>query len=348
MSPPSVPVPATALLVIDVQRGLFDGAPRPFEADTVVDRINALAARARTAGVPVVFVQHERDGGALARGSEGWRLEARLDVRDEDTVVNKTTPDSFLRTSLGEHLAAWGTQRVVICGYASEFCVDTTTRRAAALGWPVILASDAHTTHDKAHATAAEIRRHHNATLPDIGSFGPEIRAVPAADIAFDRADGVAGEAGAPGGSGAPAASSRVTVRTATRDDLPALHRIRHAVRENRIVRLRLTDADYIDAMERTGRGWVAERDGRVIGFAVGNGQTGNIWALFVDPAEAASGAGRALHDAMLAWLHTLGLPRLWLTTQPGTRADRFYARAGWTRGAVAGGEVAYERPGAA
>jgi N-acetylglutamate synthase-like GNAT family acetyltransferase len=139
-----------------------------------------------------------------------------------------------------------------------------------------------------------------------------------------------------------------VTVRTATRDDLPALHRIRHAVRENRIVRLRLTDADYIDAMERTGRGWVAERDGRVIGFAVGNGQTGNIWALFVDPAEAASGAGRALHDAMLAWLHTLGLPRLWLTTQPGTRADRFYARAGWTRGAVAGGEVAYERPGAA
>jgi N-acetylglutamate synthase-like GNAT family acetyltransferase len=137
-------------------------------------------------------------------------------------------------------------------------------------------------------------------------------------------------------------------VRTATRDDLPALHRIRAAVRENRLVRRRFTDDDYLEAMERTGRGWVAERDGRVVGFAVGNAQTGNVWALFVDPAEAASGAGRLLHDAMLAWMLTLGLPRLWLGTQPGTRADRFYAAAGWTRGVEADGEVVYERRGRA
>jgi nicotinamidase-related amidase/N-acetylglutamate synthase-like GNAT family acetyltransferase len=343
MSHPLVPIPATALLVIDVQRGLFDDAPRPFEADAVVDRINALAARARAAGAPVVFIQHEREGTALARGGEGWHFERRLDVHDGDTIVAKTTPDSFLRTALADLLAAWGTQRVAICGYASEFCVDTTTRRAAALGFPVILASDAHTTHDKPHAGAAEIRRHHNATLPDIASFGPEIRAVPAADIAFDREDGVREATAAP----APAAAT-ATVRLATRDDLPALHRIRAAVRENRLVRRRFTDDDYLEAMERTGRGWVAERDGRVVGFAVGNAQTGNVWALFVDPAEAASGAGRLLHDAMLAWMLTLGLPRLWLGTQPGTRADRFYAAAGWTRGVEADGEVVYERRGRA
>lgn len=175
-----------ALLVIDVQRGLFDTAPRPDEADAMVDRINALAARARAAGVPVVFVQHEEPPPSeLAHGSPGWCLERRLVVESTDAHVRKTTPDSFLRTDLGALLERWGTEQVVVCGYASEFCVDTTTRRAAALGYPVVIAADAHTTHDKPHATAAQIRAHHNATLPAIGSFGRPIVARAAADIAF-------------------------------------------------------------------------------------------------------------------------------------------------------------------
>ncbi|MNL42777.1 Isochorismatase family protein [compost metagenome] len=71
----------------------------------------------------------------------------------------------------------------MVCGYATEFCVDTTVRRAAGLGMPVTLAADAHTTHDKPHASGARIRAHHNATLPAISSFGVKIAAVPAADI---------------------------------------------------------------------------------------------------------------------------------------------------------------------
>jgi len=68
---------------------------------------------------------------------------------------------------------------------ACEFCIDTTTRRAAALGYGVTLAADAHTTHDKPHATAVEIRAHENATLSDLTSFGPVITATPSADIVF-------------------------------------------------------------------------------------------------------------------------------------------------------------------
>ena len=176
----------SALLIIDVQSGLFDDEPRPFEADAVVARINALAARAREAAMPVVFIQHERPDHFLAHGEPGWQLESHLVVEPGDTRVRKTTPDSFLRTDLAEHLARWGTQQVVICGYATEFCVDTTTRRAAALGFPVVLAADAHTTHGKAHLPASAIRAHHNATLPGIASFGPVIQALPAAQIAFD------------------------------------------------------------------------------------------------------------------------------------------------------------------
>jgi nicotinamidase-related amidase len=173
-----------ALLVIDVQRGLFDPAPRPFEADAVVGRINALADRARAHGVPVVIIQHEQPGTPLAHGSEGWQLERGLRTGG-DTFLGKTTPDSFLRTDLQARLDGWGVDTVVICGYATEFCVDTTTRRAAALGYDVILAGDAHTTHAKPHASAEAIRAHHNATLPEIGSFGPSIKALPSNEIHF-------------------------------------------------------------------------------------------------------------------------------------------------------------------
>ena len=61
----------------------------------------------------------------------------------------------------------------------------STARSAAAHGYHVVLAADAHTTHDKAHADAAQIRAHHNATLPAIRSFGVSIRALPAGEIAF-------------------------------------------------------------------------------------------------------------------------------------------------------------------
>lgn len=173
------------LLIIDVQRGLFDKEPRPYEADAVVDRINILADRARHAGTPVVFVQHETEDDELAFGSDNWQLEQRLILEDGDTILRKTTPDSFLRTELSSLLAQWGTELIIICGYASEFCVDTTCRRAAALGYPVIIAADAHTTHDKAHASALQIRTHHNATLKNISSFGPVIRTIDSQQIVF-------------------------------------------------------------------------------------------------------------------------------------------------------------------
>ncbi|HCM0825166.1 TPA: isochorismatase family protein, partial [Vibrio parahaemolyticus] len=62
-------------------------------------------------------------------------------------------------------------------------CIDTTIRRAAGLGYPVTLVSDAHTTHDKEHASGAKIRKHHNAMLPNISSFGVKIEAVEAHNL---------------------------------------------------------------------------------------------------------------------------------------------------------------------
>jgi len=172
-----------ALLIIDVQTALFHEEGEPADAAAVITRINALASRARARGVPVIVIQHEVPGGTQAYGTPGWQNEPRLDVRPTDLLVRKTTPDSFLRTNLSQVLADAKVDHLVICGYASEFCIDTTVSRAASLGFPVTLVSDAHTTHDKPHLSAALIRAHENATLPDIGSFGPVIEAKPAEGI---------------------------------------------------------------------------------------------------------------------------------------------------------------------
>lgn len=178
-------MPNTALIVIDVQRALFEPAPRPHEADQVLQRIHQLVRAARAAALPVLWVQHEdpRPDHALAHGCAGWAVHPAAGAEAQDVFIRKTTPDAFLRTGLADWLATRGIGHLVVCGYATEYCVDTTTRRAAGLGLAVTLAADAHTTHDKPHASGALIRAHHNATLAELTSFGPTIRAVPVADI---------------------------------------------------------------------------------------------------------------------------------------------------------------------
>ena len=122
-----------------------------------------------------------------------------------------------------------------------------------------------------------------------------------------------------------------VVVRVAVQSDIPGMHRVRLAVRENRLTSSAITEKDYVPAIEETGRGWVAEENGVVLGFAVGNKTTGNIWALFVDPDQEGRRLGSLLHRAMVDWLFQQGLSRLWLGTEPGTRAQRFYEASGWS-----------------
>ena len=79
----------TALLIIDVQQALFDVEPQPFEADIVVQRINSLSERARVLGIPVVFVQHEKEGTPLAFQSEGWQLQKSIVTVPGDRFIRK-------------------------------------------------------------------------------------------------------------------------------------------------------------------------------------------------------------------------------------------------------------------
>ena len=120
-------------------------------------------------------------------------------------------------------------------------------------------------------------------------------------------------------------------IRVATEADIPRMHQIRLSVRENRLSDpAAIRPDDYRPMLNERGRGWVAELDGRLVGFAVADRLRANIWALFVDPEREGRGVGRALHDAMLDWLFSTGVEEIWLGTEPGTRAERFYLASGW------------------
>lgn len=133
-------------------------------------------------------------------------------------------------------------------------------------------------------------------------------------------------------------------VRQALAADAAGMHRVRMSVQENRLVSMKLSERDYVVAVETSGRGWVVEVDGNIVAFAIGDATNGSIWALFVEPGQEGKGYGRQLHDIMVAWLWEQGHDRLWLSTDSGTRAERFYSTAGWQRvGVTDGGEIRFE-----
>jgi nicotinamidase-related amidase len=170
----------TALLIIDVQQALCSGKYAAFESGRVIQHINQVSRKLREAGALVVLIQHESVGGPLDYGTPGWQLAEGLDTAASDALVRKRATDSFHNTPLHDVLRARVIDHLVICGFQSEFCVDTTTRRALALGYPVTLVADGHSTMDNSTLSAAQITAHHNETLSNITSFGPRVTAVAA------------------------------------------------------------------------------------------------------------------------------------------------------------------------
>ncbi len=122
-----------------------------------------------------------------------------------------------------------------------------------------------------------------------------------------------------------------MSIRVATLGDIEAMRVIRQSVAENRLGDpQRATPEKYREMLELRGKGWVSEVDGQVVAFAVADALSRSLWALFVKPGFERRGHGRALHDAMVEWLFEVGNTPIWLSTEPATRAARFYAAAGW------------------
>jgi GNAT superfamily N-acetyltransferase len=135
-----------------------------------------------------------------------------------------------------------------------------------------------------------------------------------------------------------------VELRQANQSDIRAMQRVRLAVHENALSDPnRIAESDYLAALDELGRTWVVEAHGEIAAFATAY-RSGSIWALFVHPDHEDRGYGKALHSAVVEWLWSLGHTRIWLTTAPGTRAERFYISRGWLPcGTVPGGDIRLE-----
>jgi nicotinamidase-related amidase len=172
-----------ALLIVDMQVGCFTGEAPRHDAEAVVNRINALAVAVRPNGL-VVYIQHTDPAEGLERGSAAWQILPSLRVAASDERMEKTACDSFLETRLEARLRARGVDEVVITGCATDFCVDTTVRSAASLGFRVTAVSDAHTTGDRPHLGAVAIIAHHNYVWADLLlPRGRKVRVVPTAQL---------------------------------------------------------------------------------------------------------------------------------------------------------------------
>ncbi len=157
----------SALLIIDMQLGLFRGAEAPHDGTRILANINTLVGRARLAGAPIYAARHTGPKGSpIEAGSPLWQLHPELAVDSAvDRVFDKPRPSCFAGTQLADELGRARVERLVIVGMKTQYCVDTTCRAASELGFQPVLVADAHTCMDTPQLPAAAIIAHHNATL---------------------------------------------------------------------------------------------------------------------------------------------------------------------------------------
>jgi nicotinamidase-related amidase len=165
----------TALLVIDVQKGMFAFPDfQPYDGLRTVERTAGLVARARAARAPVFFVKHDSGPeGPLALGTPNHEIVDALAPMPTDQVFTKTKCSSFLGTGLGEALRTAGVGHIIITGMQTDFCVDTAVRVAIEQGFTVTMPEGCNTTFDNEHAAAAAIIAHHQRIWSR--QFGPVV-----------------------------------------------------------------------------------------------------------------------------------------------------------------------------
>jgi nicotinamidase-related amidase len=175
----------TALVIIDVQIGLVRLMP-PEIQDHVLSNIAVLLSKARSSGIPVLFVQHDGPKGhPIEAETAPWAIHPAIPPWSGEPVIRKQASDSFFETRLAEELERHEIEHLVIVGGMTEYCVDTTCRRAVTLGYDVTLVADAHLTRDTPILTFSQITAHHNLLLDGFAAGAHSIKVATTDEISF-------------------------------------------------------------------------------------------------------------------------------------------------------------------
>jgi nicotinamidase-related amidase len=158
---------------------LNEGMP-VFRGDRILKTIASLLARARVQDVTVIYLRNDGGPGEPdERGTHGWEIHPVVAPMVNEVIIDKTSVDGFENTTLKEELERGGIEKLVIVGMQTELCVFVTARRAAQLGYEVIVVEDGHTTFDFEEMTASEAIDKYNAELETVAIV------MKAADIEF-------------------------------------------------------------------------------------------------------------------------------------------------------------------
>jgi GNAT superfamily N-acetyltransferase len=135
-------------------------------------------------------------------------------------------------------------------------------------------------------------------------------------------------------------------IRKATRADYPRISEVRLSVQENRLSKSKYESVErYANWIFDNSTFWVWEEDGAIQGFSAADPRDGTIFALFVHPSYEGRGIGRALLPLACQILRHSGHTVATLTTDAGTRAERFYRLDGWAEiGRQDDGEIVFQK----
>lgn len=171
----------TALLVVDAQVNMFTEGEAVFGAESLLQKMSYLIAKARTVRAPVIYVQNS--GGLNdpdLPGTPGWYIHPAVSPISGEVIVQKHTPDAFFETGLRWELELRQIKRLIIMGVQTEMCVDATCHRAFALGYELTLVKDGHSTFDTPEQSAIEIIDRYNR------EWGAFANLVEAKQVRFD------------------------------------------------------------------------------------------------------------------------------------------------------------------
>jgi nicotinamidase-related amidase len=152
-----------ALLIIDMQKGMFTKEMPRYDSEHTIERINQIVEKIREKNGHVIFIQHD---GNASEGyepySDGWELIQEIPRDEHDVIIHKTSCDAFYNSKLDKYLHEHSIKTIIITGCATDYCVDTTIRVATSKDYSIIVPNDGHTTADRPFLKAEDVIRHHN------------------------------------------------------------------------------------------------------------------------------------------------------------------------------------------
>jgi len=135
----------SALIIVDVQIGLFQREKPIFNEHKILRNINGLEDYAHSNNIPVIYIQHANKS-TLKEESDEWQLHPRLRKETKDLLIHKRYPNTFKETNFNKELKTRKITQLIIVGTLTDNCVSATCIGGKELEYEVILVTDAHST----------------------------------------------------------------------------------------------------------------------------------------------------------------------------------------------------------